>query len=158
MYCYILFKTLHCTIGAYYDVWVHSLRAHLDLYIAYPWVFMRWLSFNVVLLRSALGQLLHRKVHEVNHSLLLSARANYRPIPKAIKALNIAVSFSGHQCINTTMLWVLLMFSNIYCVNYAMKIDGIHVYDRAMKRLKHGFPTNAHRTFSPSSMNAVRHT
>jgi len=39
-----------------------------------------------------------------------------------------------------------------------MKSDIINVYDHAIKRLKHGFPTNAHRKFilpPPRSTNAL---
>jgi len=34
-----------------------------------------------------------------------------------------------------------------------MKINRIRVYDRAIKRLKHGFVINAHRKVSPRSLN-----
>jgi len=36
-----------------------------------------------------------------------------------------------------------------------MKIDRIHVFGRAIKRLKHGFAINAHRKFKPRSLNAL---
>jgi len=36
-----------------------------------------------------------------------------------------------------------------------MKIDIIYVYDRAIKILKHNFPTKAHRTFKPRPMKAL---
>jgi len=47
-----------------------------------------------------------------------------------------------------------MSFTN-YCVNYLMKIDIIHVFDRAIKRLKHGFVINAHHKFNPRSINAI---
>jgi len=42
------------------------------------------------------------------------------------------------------LLYVLLMLFNIYCVNYLMKIDIIHVYYRVINKLKHDFLTKAH--------------
>jgi len=40
-------------------------------------------------------------------------------------------------------------------LSYLMKIDRIHVFDPAIKRLKHGFAINAHRKFSTRSINAL---
>jgi len=44
-----------------------------------------------------------------------------------------------------------------FTIKYLMKIDRIHVYYRAMKSLKHGFATNAHRKFNPRPINSPGH-
>jgi len=49
-----------------------------------------------------------------------------------------------------------MVLFNIYCFNYLMKIDRIHVYDCAITRLRHGLPTNAQREFSPRSQSRLQ--
>jgi len=49
------------------------------------------------------------------------------------------------------------MLFDLYCIIYLIKIDRIHVYDCAIKRLKHYFPTNAHCKLKvPQVLKAVK--
>jgi len=60
--------------------------------------------------------------------------------PRSPRSLHAWNAWSKHSTVTAIyfVLNVLLMSFTIYCVNYVMKIDRFHVYDRVIKRLKHG--------------------